>query len=98
MDVTEASVQFNGDKADALVEITPRGASPGQGMQMRYGLQQKSGRWVVVTRAEAGGGHGAGVAPGAANPHGGAMPGEPPASGAQKMPSPEDLPPAGKKQ
>ena len=97
MDVTETSVQFDGDKADALVEITPKGASHGQGMQMRYGLQQKSGRWVVVTRADASGAHGGAMTPGAANPHGGAMPGAPPASGG-KMPSPEDLPPAGKKQ
>jgi hypothetical protein len=96
MDVTETSIQFNGDKADALVEITPKGATHGQGMQMRYGLQQKSGRWVVVTRADTNGGHGGGVAPGAANPHGGAVPEASPAAG-QKMPSPEDLPPSGKK-
>jgi hypothetical protein len=100
MDVSVASLTFNGDKADALVEITPKGASHGQGMQMRYALQQKGSRWVVVGRADAGGGHGSAIAPGAVNPHsGGAMPTEPATgSGGQKMPSPDDLPPAHKKQ
>jgi hypothetical protein len=99
MDVSVTSLQFNGDKADALVEITPKGAGPGQGMQIRYGLQQKGSRWVVVNRADAGG-HGGAITPGAANPHGsGAMPTDPATGGSgQKMPSPEDLPPAHKKQ
>jgi hypothetical protein len=100
MDVAVTSLQFNGDKADALVEITPKGASHGQGMQMRYSLQQKGSRWVVVGRADTGAGHGGAIAPGAANPHGGgAMPAAPAAGGGgQRMPSPEDLPPARKKQ
>ena len=100
MDVSVTSLQFNGDKADALVEITPKGASHGQGMQMRYALQQKGNRWLVVGRADAGGGHGGGIAPGAANPHGGgAVPTAPETGGSgQKMPSPQDLPPAHKKQ
>jgi hypothetical protein len=96
MDIALTSVQFKGDKADAVVEITPKGAGKGQGMQMRYGLQQRGTRWVVVSRADAGGGHGGAPVPGAANPHGsGAMDAAP---GGQKMPSPEDLPPAHKKQ
>jgi hypothetical protein len=94
MDVTVTSVQFNGDKADAVVQIAAKGQ--GQGMQMRYSLEHKGSRWVVVGRADAGAGHGAALAPGVANPHGGgAMPG---AGGGQKMPSPDDLPPSGKKQ
>jgi len=95
MDITETSVQFNGDKADALVEIAPKGANHQQGMQMRYSLQQTNGRWVVVGRAD-GGGHGGAVVPGSDNPHNGAVPVDP-AVGGQKMPSPEDLPPSGKK-
>jgi hypothetical protein len=99
MDVSVTSLQFNGDKADTVVEITPKGASRGQGMQMRYSLQQKGSRWVVVGRADTGPGHGGGIAPGAANPHGGgAMPAPETGGGGQKMPSPQDLPPAHKKQ
>jgi hypothetical protein len=69
-------------------------------MQMRYSLQQKGSRWVVVGRADPGAGHGGAIAPGAANPHGGgALPAAPATGGGgQKMPSPEDLPPARKKQ
>jgi hypothetical protein len=100
MDVSVTSLQFNGDKADAVVEIAPKGASHGQGMQMRYSLEQKGSRWVVVGRADTGPGHGGAIAPGAANPHGGgAMPTAPATGGGgQKMPSPQDLPPAHKKQ
>jgi hypothetical protein len=100
MDVSVTSLQFNGDKADAVVEIAPKGANHAQGMQMRYSLQQKGSRWLVVGRADTGAGHGSAIAPGAANPHGGgAMPTEPATGGAgQKMPSPQDLPPAHKKQ
>jgi hypothetical protein len=94
MDVTVTSVEFNGDKADAVVQIAAKGQP--QGMQMRYNLQQKGSRWVVVGRADSGAGHGASMAPGVANPHGGgALPGT---GSGQKMPSPEDLPPSGKKQ
>lgn len=94
MDVSVNSLQFNGDKADAVVKIAPKGHAE-QGMQMHYTLQQKGSRWVVVGRADATG-HGAGIVPGAPNPHGGSAV---PADGSgQKMPSPQDLPPAGKKQ
>jgi hypothetical protein len=100
MDVSLASLQFNGDKADAVVQIAPKGANHEQGMQMRYSLQQKGSRWVVVGRGDTGAGHGGAIAPGAANPHGGgAMPTDPATGGGgQKMPSPQDLPPAHKKQ
>jgi hypothetical protein len=97
MDISETSVQFNGDKAEALVEIVPKGASHDQGMQMRYSLQHQNGRWVVIGRVDAGGGHGGAVVPGSANPHNDAPPSDP-AAGGQKMPSPDDLPPSGKKQ
>ena len=39
MDINETSIQFNGDKADALVEIAPKGANHQQAMQMHYSLQ-----------------------------------------------------------
>jgi hypothetical protein len=94
MDINETSIQFNGDKAEAVVEIAPKGANPAQGMQMHYSLQRRGSRWSVVGRPDTGVGHGGAMAPGSPNQHGSAMPG---ASGGQKMPSPEDLPPAGPK-
>jgi hypothetical protein len=111
MDVTLNSVQFNGNQADAAVSIAAKGSKAAQGMQMRYHLEQKDNKWVVVGRQDSGQ-HGAGgMAPGAVNPGavnpGGAMPGgaSPHGGGAAgapagggKMPSPEDLPPATKKQ
>jgi hypothetical protein len=95
MDVSITSLQFNGDKADTVVQIAPKGQP--QGMQMRYSLERKGSRWVVVGRGDAGAGHGGGVVPGSANPHGGAMPPDPGGSGGRKMPSPDDLPPSGGK-
>lgn len=100
MDVDVNNVQFHGSKAEADVEVRPKGATHGQGMQMHYGLEAQNGHWVVTSRADMAG-HGGGVQPGATNPHGGAMPGVspgamPPDHG--HMPSPQDLPPAGKKQ
>jgi hypothetical protein len=102
MDVDMNKVDIRGVKAEADVEIRPKGATHGQGMQMHYSLENQSGKWVVVGRADSAG-HGAAMAPGVTNPHGGAMPdgampgGQmPPDHG--KMPSPQDLPPAGKKQ
>ena len=97
MNVDVASVQFNGDRAEASVSITAKGGAPGTGMNPIYILEQKNGKWAVTGRKETGEApHGGGApAPGAGgeNPHGGAAaPG-----GAGKMPSPEDLPPAGKK-
>ena len=86
MDVTVTSVQINGKQADAAVSITAKGGNAAQGMQMKYHLEQKDSKWVVVGRPDSSG-HGAGTtAPGATNPHTGG-----------KMPSPEDLPPAAKK-
>ena len=92
MDINVTGVQYTGNKADATVVFTPKGAAAGQGMTLRYQLEQKSGRWEVVGTMDSG--HTA-LAPGAANPHGGSVPAEPNTHG--PMPSPEDLPPAGKK-
>jgi hypothetical protein len=96
MDVTLSSVQYNGKQADATVAITPKGGSAAQGMSMKYHLEQQGSQWVVTGRAESSGSpHGKGAMPGAANPHeGGAMQ---PSGGGAAMPSPESLPPAGKK-
>ena len=98
MDVEVTSVSFNGNQADASVSITPKG-TPGGGMSMNYHLEQDGSRWVVKGHKDAGGTpHGGGAlppggAPGTANPHGAMAPG---ATGGA-MPSPEDLPPTGKK-
>lgn len=100
MEVTVTSVKFNGKEADAVAQITPKGGNPNAGMSMNYHLQQQGSKWVVVGTQDSGGSPHGGAAmpsPGSpANPHpGGALPGD--AGGAGKMPSPEDLPPAGKK-
>jgi len=64
-------------------------------MTMHYQLEEQGNRWAVVGRQDSG--HAGGVAPGAANPHGGgALPeGQANPHGGAKMPSPDDLPPAG---
>jgi hypothetical protein len=106
MDVTMTSVQINGNQADAAVSISAKGGNASQGMQFKYHLEQKDSKWVVVGR-QGGSAHGTGVAPpGAGSPRGGGAapdatpPGASPHGGGAggKMPSPEDLPPATKKQ
>ena len=98
MNVEVTSVQFNGGQADANVSITPKTGPAGAGMNTVYTLEQKGGKWAVTGRKDAGGTpHGAGaMPPDAANPHGGGAPPAAPGAGG-KMPSPEDLPPSGKK-
>ncbi len=109
MDVEVTNVTFSGNQADAAVSITPKG-TPGGGMSVNYHLEQDGTKWVVKGRKDAGGSpHGGGAMPGGAaptgeNPHGGAMPGAenphgamPPDASGGKMPSPDDLPPSGKK-
>jgi hypothetical protein len=82
MDVNVVSIDFKGNEADATVAFKAKGAGPGSGLQMRYTLEQKSGKWVVKDKAQAGGApHGAGMQPGA-SPHGGGMP-----SGAGQLPA-----------
>lgn len=66
MDVDVTSVAFKGEEADATVMFRPKGAESGSGMEMRYTLEQKSGKWVVKNKEEAGGTpHGTMAAPGA---------------------------------
>ena len=83
MDVDVVSIAFKGNEADATVSFRAKGADPSSGLQMRYTLEQKSGKWVVKEKAQEGGApHGAPVNPGGASPHGeagGALPpGHPP--------------------
>lgn len=88
MDVDIASVSFRGNEADAVVSFRPKGSGdPSSGMQMKYTLENHSGKWVVKGRAESAGA-----------PHGGApsgMPsGHPPTGQAPGNPSmPPDHPP-----
>ena len=73
MDVDVTSIDFKGNEADATVSFRAKGADPASGLQMRYTLEQKSGKWVVKDKAQAGGSpHGAAMNPGGepANPHG----------------------------
>jgi hypothetical protein len=103
MDVVVKAVQYSGNDADAAVSITPKGANPAAGMSINYHLTQQGSKWVVVGRQDP---HGAVAAPGGDNPHGGGAVPDPsnphggmaaPAGGGTKMPSPDDLPPTGKK-
>ena len=66
MEVDVTSIAFKGNEADATVAFRAKGAAPGSGMAMRYTLEQKSGKWVVKDKAEAGGSpHSAGAPAGA---------------------------------
>ena len=102
MDLTVSSVEFNGNKASALVSMAPKGVQGGTPMAFKYLLEQQDKKWVVTGRDTSGDAHGKEAAP-AANPHGGgAMPGAMPGAanphgGGAAMPSPNDLPPAKKK-
>jgi hypothetical protein len=85
MDIEIASVSFRGNDADALVSFRPKGSSdPASGMQMKYTLQAKGGKWIVTGRPEGGG-----------SPHGGAAPQD----GTSGLPAghpPIDAPPQGR--
>ena len=98
MNVEVTSLQFNGLRADATVEFTPKGGPAGSGMSMQYQLEQQGSKWVVTARKDAAG-HGAGAMPpnSAPNesPHGSM--GAAPSSGGSAMPAPQDLPPVKKK-
>jgi len=101
MDVTIAKVQYKDDQADAQVNIGVKGSGQ-TAMSMGYHLERKGDQWAVVGKSDSGQ-HGALAPPagggGAENPHAGGAPGAPGAApgGGGKMPSLEDLPPAGKK-
>lgn len=74
MDVDVVSVDFKGAEAEATVAFKAKGSDAKSGLQMRYTLEQKSGKWVVKDKAQAGGApHGA--TPNA-NPHMGGGAGE----------------------
>jgi hypothetical protein len=82
MDVDVTSIDFKGSEADATVAFRAKGADPATGLQMRYTLEQKAGKWVVKDKAQAGGSpHGAAINPGGqpASPHGNAGGGDLPA-------------------
>ena len=65
-----ATNYFKGNEADATVAFRAKGADPATGLQMRYTLEQKSGKWVVKDKPEGG-----------VNPHG--TPGSAPAGAAE---------------
>lgn len=82
MDVDVVSIDFKGSEADATVAFKAKGADAGSGLQMRYTLEQKSGKWVVKDKAQAAGApHGGAMNPGA-NPHGNGTPEGPAGRGA----------------
>lgn len=103
MDISLTSVDIKGSQADATAAMSVKGSTTGPAMSFKYHLEQQGGQWVVINSADAGGSpHGAVATPGGAPPHGSMEPapgGENPhaAGGGAKMPSPEDLPPSGKK-
>jgi len=69
MQIDVTSVSFRQDEADATVSFRPRGGAAGAGMQMRYTLERKGGRWVV--KGKGAGPHANTPAPGASS-----MPGQ----------------------
>ena len=91
MTVDVASVTFKENKAEAQVTFSAKGGpAGGGGMTMRYTLEQKNNKWVVMGKADSGQSpHGAGAAapgmpPDMANPHsgGGSVDTEKPGGGA----------------
>jgi hypothetical protein len=99
MDINLTSVKINGNQADTTVTFAAKGTKTAQ-MTMQYHLEQKDNKWTVVGRQDSGQ-HGATQAPAGDSPHSaagaGAAPGAENPHAGGKMPSPEDLPPAGKK-
>ncbi|HKA01888.1 MAG TPA: hypothetical protein VKE70_35500 [Candidatus Solibacter sp.] len=97
MDIRIANVQFKDNQAEAQVNIGVKGSGT-TAMSMGYHLELKDNHWTVVGKSDSGQ-HGALAPPsaGAENPHAGGAPGAAPGGGSGKMPSPDDLPPAGKK-
>lgn len=78
MDVNVVSIDFKGKEADALVEFKAKGSQANSGLQMRYTLEQQSGKWVVKDKAQAGGTPHGSVAPGAGGGSGELPAGHPP--------------------
>ncbi len=50
LEITVNSVNFHGDKADAVVGFMPKGGLISQGMTMRYTLEQRGNEWVIINR------------------------------------------------
>ena len=66
VDVT--AVAFRENEADVTVAFRARGSGESSGMSMRYTMERKGSKWVVKSKAEAGGGShtlGPGSEPGA---------------------------------
>ena len=81
MQVEVTAVSFRENEADATISFVPKGASPAQGMSMKYTLVRNGSAWQVKQKAEATGNpHSGGpAAPPAALPGGTALPpGHPP--------------------
>jgi len=85
IEVEVTAVSFRQDDADATVAFRPKGGGPGSGMEMRYTLEQKGGRWAVK---------GKGHAPPGVSPHGAPPPAEAAKPPASRMPP--DHPPVGR--
>ena len=92
MDVRVTSVETHGNEAEATVSIALKDSKDAAPMVVKYRMQQQGNKWVVLSRQDSGTGHGS-MAPGAGSPQSGSPGGH----GSPGMPSPEDLPPAGKK-
>lgn len=104
MDINLSNPKFNGNQADVTVSFGVKGTGQ-MAMTKGYHLEMQGDKWVVLG-SQGGDEHGkaspdaGGAMPGGGgapeNPHAGGMPPTAP-GGTGKMPSPEDLPPAGKK-
>ena len=87
MDISITNFEPKGDEADATVSLTLKDSPGSPPMVLPYHFERQGGKWVATLK-ESGGGHGGATPPASApSPH----------SGGGAMPSPEDLPPAGKK-
>lgn len=81
MQVDVTAVTFRENEAEATVSFVPKGASPAQGMSMKYTLVRSGDAWQVKQKAEATNDphSGGAVAPPAGAPGGAVLPpGHPP--------------------
>lgn len=77
LDITTTNVSFDKNMAYATVAFHPKGdPRVDSGMTMKYTLEARDGKWVVVRVGGGGPGHGGTGQPGAANT--GLPPGHPP--------------------
>ena len=53
IEVSVISVSFRQNEADTTVAFRPKGGGPASGMEMRYSLERKGGRWVVKGKGQA---------------------------------------------